>query len=71
MGVSLSNLISRQKTVIKTPQKTEILIDLSKLLSPKTSITVEEAIALIEELNEDIAADKAPAIIKQWLLLRL
>ena len=27
MGVSLSNLISRQKTVIKTPQKTEILIE--------------------------------------------
>ena len=66
--VSLSNLISRQKTVIKTPQKTEILIDLSKLLSPKTSITVEEAIALIEELNEDIAADKAPAIIKPFKL---
>ena len=62
--VVVSNFINKQKIVRRSPQKTEIFIDLLKFDLSNISTIVEEAIELIEELSEDIADDNTPAIIK-------
>ena len=57
----------KQNNVRNIPQHNETIIDFSDLeFDLKISIIVDEDSEFIEELNEDIAADKTPANINPF-----